>query len=88
MSRRPEGPRTGHCGIPRRWPDPTADQESAWREKNSFMDTLRTAAIESVSRRRSASGIVRNLRAGAKFRSMNLALGMPQLARLTGSDSA
>ena len=48
MSRRPEGPPMRHRGTPRRRPDSTADQESAWWEKNSLMDTLRPAAIESV----------------------------------------
>jgi aryl-alcohol dehydrogenase-like predicted oxidoreductase len=45
-------------------------------------------ATRSGMRRRSASGIGRKSRAIAAFRSMNAAFGMPQLARLTGSDRA
>jgi hypothetical protein len=46
--------------------------------KNSLVEALRPAAIESVRPRRSASGIDRNSCASATFRSMDWAFGMPQ----------
>jgi hypothetical protein len=56
--------------------------------KNPARDSSRSAAIDSDSRRRSASGICRNPHAGATSFSMNSGRGMPRLARLTGSDRA
>ncbi len=62
-------------------------QTSRWILKNVARDTLRSAAIESDSRRLSAPDIGVKAWASSMLRSMNSSLGMPKLARLTGSES-
>lgn len=73
---------------PARGGERRSGQASAWRRKNSAIDTLRSAAMESVSRFRSAPDIGLKSRASSAFRSMYSPFGMPRLVRLTGSDRA
>jgi hypothetical protein len=63
-------------------------QASTWFRKNFVSDSLRSAAMESASFRRSASDIGVKARATSMLRSMNSGFGIPRLARLTGIERA
>ena len=60
-------------------------RDSSWSQNNAKL-ALRAEAIDSVSRRRSASVIGSKFFARSTFLSMNSSWGIPQLARLTGRD--